>query len=96
MLKNLVNFDPVTFLGIDISSMSEQDINDLRTSLNKKIGEYVLLKLSDSLTSEQVDDVISMADGEQIINKLQNQIPDVEQKIIGIMDNFKIDYHIIK
>jgi len=53
LLQN--NFDPVTFLEIDTTASSVEEVFKLRTELNKQIGEYLILKLSQSLTGEQQD-----------------------------------------
>lgn len=53
MLTNLKKFDPIEFLDIDASVLSQKDLEEMRNSLNSKIGEYILLKFSTFLTEEQ-------------------------------------------
>lgn len=91
MLQSLNKFDPISFLGIDISSKSPAEINYLQNELKGKIGEYILLKSSESLTAEQVEEVVQ-TDGRQMIDDLQKYIPDLDNKIPGWLNDFKIEY----
>lgn len=95
MIHTLNNFDPINYLGIDISSFSTEQIIKLRIDLNNKIGEYILLKLSDNLTSDQLENVIFLTKGNQIVNELANIIPDFKQKILQELENFKAEYQTI-
>lgn len=92
MVTSLNNFDPISFLGIDISSLSAEETSTLSISLNDKIGEYILLKFSKDLPSEQMDHITSLSDGQQILNELRRLIPDFEQRVSQELDNFKKEY----
>jgi hypothetical protein len=92
MLTDLNSFDPIQFLNVDISTLSEQEKIDLRTSLNAKIGEYVLLKLSTFLTEEQMTQLSSITDPNQMITTIRSFIPDADAKILQEVNNFKAEY----
>lgn len=92
MLTILNGFDPVAFLGIDTTSMSSQEIADLKTSLSGKISEYVLLKLSDGLSKDQFQRVVDVKDPEEMAKILEGLVPDLEGKIRQELENFKSEY----
>lgn len=92
MLTTLANFDPVQFLEIDTSSYSPDKIRKIRKDLHSKIGEYVLVKLSENLTDEQTTELEKLLFGTQIFNFLKNNIPDTEFKMLQVIEDFKKDY----
>lgn len=96
MLTTLNNFDPVAFLDLDSSSMSQEEVSDLRTSLNAKIGEYVLLKFSQNLHPEQLEQVLQHSNGQAAVETLRRVIPNTDQQIMEEVENFKKDYQDIK
>ncbi len=91
MIAKLANFDPVTYLNIDQSSYSPQELGQLRQDLMAKMGEYVLLKLSQDFTDEQVN-YLTPLDGQAIFNTLETHLPDFQNKFMLELDNFKKDY----
>ncbi len=93
MIAQLANFDPITYLNIDQASYSDQELGQLRQDLMAKIGEYVLLKLSQDFTDEQVNYLAGM-DGQAVFNTLQTHVPDFENKFMLELDNFKKDYEV--
>lgn len=96
MLTTLNNFDPVSFLNIDSNSMLQEEVSNLRNSLNAKIGEYVLLKFSQNLHPEQLEQVLQYSDGQTVLETLRIVIPNTDQQIMEEVENFKKDYQNIK
>lgn len=92
MLQALANFNPITFLNIDTSSYSDEEIKILKGNLHNKMGEYVLLKMTNYLTPEQTDHILSLSDGNQILNTLNTTVPGLEQKIVTEIENFRKEY----
>lgn len=92
MLTSLQNFDPVAFLEIDTSSMPAEELSSLKQSLMAKIGEYVLLKFAQNLTTEQMDDVMGVETPEKLMEKLGTVVPNMNQKMLEEMENFKNEY----
>lgn len=92
MLVSLKDFDPIIFLHINSSSLLSEEIDKMRQHLNGKIGEYILLRLSTHLTTEQLEKVTLQKDGKAIINMLGSLIPSLQTKILHEMENFKKDY----
>ncbi len=86
------NFDPLTFLNVDPDSLSETELSKLRTSLSTKMGEYILLKLSEYLNDEQLDQVIHAKDGGEMISMLRGLVPDLDAKLEQEMQNFKNEF----
>lgn len=91
MIAQLANFDPISFLGIDKSSYSDEEVRKLREDLMGKIGEYVLLKCSTSLTDEQLSQ-LSVMNGQQLLYALQNTVPGFDNIMLIEIENFKKDY----
>lgn len=92
MLISLNNFDPISFLEIDVTTLHEEKLTNLRNSLNFKLGKYVLLKFSDSLSDEQIEKVSKANYGEEIYKILKETDPDIDNKIIQELENFKREY----
>ena len=92
MLTTLQNFDPIAFLEVDTSKLSEQEVTELRTFLMGKIGEYILLKVSDKLTDEQIEEVSKNANNGNILNILRQYIPDIDQRMLQEVEQFKVEY----
>ncbi|MDO8658689.1 MAG: hypothetical protein Q7K55_08160 [Candidatus Levybacteria bacterium] len=90
MLITLKDFDAVKFLGINTSILSQKDLEEIRNSLNSKIGEYILLKLSSLLTEGQLKQAVDS--GEKILETLKTFIPNLDQRILQETENFKKDY----
>lgn len=89
MLLTLNNFDPVSYLDININNLPQEEVDKLRQELNGKIGEYVLLKLSNYLTEEQVEKIIDQKDGSEVLRLLNSFLPDANSKILNEVENFK-------
>ncbi len=92
MLISLKDFDPIIFLNINTVSQSTEETDKMRQHLNSKIGEYVLLRLSADLTTEQLGKITKQKDGKVIINMLGSLIPSLQTKILHELENFKKDY----
>lgn len=93
MISSLQNFDPLTFLQIDASQLaSPKEAAELRSTLQKEIGEYVLTKCADALTEEQVSFVLMSKDGSEMLQRLQTLVPNFETKILSEMENFKKEF----
>ncbi|MBI1919003.1 hypothetical protein HYS29_00225 [Candidatus Microgenomates bacterium] len=90
----LNNFDPISFLNINVALLLPKEVISLRTSLNAKIGEYVLLKLSGFLTQEQLDQIINLSNGQEMIDRLKASIPKIDKRIIRELENFKKDFQV--
>lgn len=95
MVAQLINFDPVSYLNIDSSSLSEWESKELRQSLMDKIGEYIILKSTLYLSGEQLNQIKEMR-GQQLLSTLENIIPDFDKKVLTEIENFKKDYQMIK
>lgn len=92
MLTSLQNFDPIVFLSIDATTLSDEEIDKAREQLNSKIGEYLLLKLSDNLTQQQLSQVTQAKDGTAMMSLLNNLIPSLQNRILSEVENFKKEY----
>lgn len=92
MLTVLNNFDPVSFLGIDTALMTPEETSNLSSTLNSKISEYVLLKLSDNLSDEQFQKIVDTTDPEEMMKLLGEAVPDLETRIKTELENFKNEY----
>lgn len=90
MLSRLINFDPIKFLDIDTSTLSPEEVEETRDFLKANIGEYILLQFSNLLTEEQLKQGVES--GEKIIETLRTFIPDLDQRILQKIENFKKDY----
>lgn len=86
----LDKFDPLSFLNIDATRLSQDEIDITRSYLNALIGEYILLKLSRNLTEEQIAQLIESKT--QILNTLKSIVPDTDNAIQKELENFKKDY----
>ncbi|MDO8658043.1 MAG: hypothetical protein Q7K55_04835 [Candidatus Levybacteria bacterium] len=94
MLATLKDFDPVKFLDIDASTLSQKDLEEMRIFLNSKIGEYMLLKFSSLLTDRQFEQAVDSK--EKIHETLRTFIPNLDQRIFQEIENFKKNYQTIK
>ena len=94
LLQTLQRFDPIVYISIDTSSFYEDDIKALRKGLNEKIGQYILLKFSQHLSEGQFEAMSNLTDGNEIIRRLQQSIPNMEDKLQEELENFKREYHI--
>lgn len=90
MLVNIKNFDPIEFLELGKTLLSENDIQELQNSLSKDMEEYVLLKLSSVLTEQQLDQVLNAK--EKMPQVVGTFIPDVKDKTILELENFKKEF----
>ncbi len=89
----LQGFDPLLFLGIDASKLSSpEETTQLRTVINKELGEYILMKLSDDLAEEQLDQLLKSSSGEEVLQKLNVFAPGLENRILLELDNFKKEF----
>ncbi len=91
MLSSLSNFDPIAFLGINTNDIPTTELIQLRNELNSKVGEYILLKSSEYLTAEQLEEVTKV-DGQQMLDDMQKYIPDIDNKLSGWLSDFKNEY----
>lgn len=92
MLLSLSNFEPISYLGINISNLSQEQIERMRQHLNGRIGEYVLLKLSNYLTEQQLEQIMQQNNGNEILKLLSGFFPDANSKILTEVENFKKEY----
>ncbi len=91
-MQNLNNFDPIAFLKINTTGLDEKKIILLRTFLNTKIGEYILLDASGHLSDEQVKQISLEQDVQSILKRLREIIPNFDQYFISKLSDFKNDY----
>ncbi len=91
MLQTLFQFDPISYLEIDTIGLSNEEIIQLYKDLNAKIGEYVLLKLSDQLTEKQIEH-INAVDSQQMLELMHSFIPNLTEQLIQQIEAFKKDY----
>lgn len=93
MLQMLLGFDPLVFLGIDASKLSSpEETAQLKTAINKELGEYILMKLSDDLSEEQLNQLLSSSSGEEIVQKLSTLDLGLEDRILLELENFKSEF----
>lgn len=92
MLTKLNDFDPIKFLEIDTSLLSTNNLSNFRKTLNSKIGEYILLKVSKYLTKKQLNKAGRINNGQKLFEMLKTEIPDLNPKIIEELENFKNEY----
>ena len=92
MLQSLKNFDPISFLSISTTGLSEKDIEQLRNGLNSRIGEYLLLKFSEDISPEELDRIIKIKDGQKLLAELRKLVPNVDARMLDEIENFKNDY----
>lgn len=89
MLTSLTNFDPIAFLKVDTTSLSLEEVEKISQQLSSSIGEYILLKLSDELTQEQLEQVTQTQDGAVMLNMLRGLIPSADVRMLNEVENFK-------
>ena len=87
----VADFNPIQFLNVNVSKLSEAEIKDLRNHLSSKIGEYILLKLSDHFTPEQQARLADITTPEQL-QELLSVIPQWNEKVNIELINFKTEY----
>lgn len=93
MLQILQGFDPLVFLAIDVSKLSStEEAVQLKTAINKELGEYMLMKLSDDLSEEQLNQLLTSSSGEEIVQKLSTLDPGLEDRILLELENFKSEF----
>jgi|SRR5581483_1837185 len=94
MLTSLAQFDPITFLGIDTSTYSPEEIDLLRQDLMKQIGEYVLLSFSDQISLEAMQTLSQETDGTKILTQLRSLIPEFDTHMLTYIEQFKMEYQL--
>lgn len=93
MLQTLQGFDPLVFLGINASKLSSpEEVTQLKTAINKELGEYILMKLSDHLSEEQLDQLLKSSTGEEIVQKLSTFNLGLEDRILLELERFKSEF----
>lgn len=93
MLNVLNNFDPISFLKIDVSGLtSSQEASELRETLNKQISEYLMLKVSQSLTVQQQEEIAGQTDSTRLIELLSIYVPNLEERIQQELEQFKTEF----
>lgn len=89
----LQGFDPLVFLDIDVSKFpSSAGRDQLKTEINKKLGDFILMKLSDDLSQEQLDQLLKSSSGEEILQKLNLFDSGLEHRVLIELENFKNEY----
>ena len=91
MLQNLNNFDPIKFLSIKTASLSAKNIESLKNKLNEKIGAYVLLAFSQYFKDDEFEQLTAQ-DGQEMLLKLRRVVPDMDNKLLMELENFRKDY----
>lgn len=93
MLQILQGFDPLVFLDIDVSKFSSQEEStQLKTAINRELGEYILIKLSNNLSEEQLNQLLTSSSGEEIVQKLSTLDLGLEDRILLELENFKSEF----
>lgn len=92
MLSSLNNFDPISYLSLDAASLSKEDIEQLRSGLTSKIGQFILLKFSQYLPEDKFEEITSLTNGVEMLRKLNEAIPNMDEKLQEELENFKKDY----
>ncbi len=93
MLQMLQGFDPLVFLGIDVSKFSSpEEKAQLKTAINKELGDYILMKLSDDFAEEQLDQLLKSSSGEEILQKLSIFDSGLENRVLLELENFKREF----
>jgi len=91
-MQNLIDFDPVDFLKINTIGLNEKQITELRTFLNTKIGEYILLDAAEYLSEVQIKEISQNQDAQLILQRLKDMIPDFDQYFKSKLFHFKNDF----
>ena len=91
MLTSLQDFDPVSYLEIDTSGMTSEEVDTLRFDLMSMIGEYVLIKFVNDLSPEEMDMVVDSKD--KLFETLTELVPDLKKQIIQEIEQFKNEFY---
>lgn len=82
-----LGFDPLKFL--DITNLKNQEKDILSRSLLDKISQYILIRISELLPTE---DVKKIKDPEDILSLAQVKIPDLNNKMKLFLVDFKTEF----
>ena len=91
----LKDFDPIKFLGINKSTLKPGKLATLKNFLNGKIGEYILLKLSNELSEGQLSEITRSKSGTQMLRLLKIAIPNFNTKFFAELENFKKEFKVM-
>lgn len=89
MFASLKNFDPVYYFDINTSKMRKEDIDRLRKTLFSKLGEYIILRLSANLSNEKVKELSRVTTPQELIEKFNGWIPNLEERVLHEIESFK-------
>lgn len=90
--KVVNTFDPIVFLDLDNSIFNDNP--QLKDKLESNIYEYLLIKLLQELP-DSVDPLLEnglVANEEELESVLKFYIPDLKEKTLKYLNNFKEDY----
>lgn len=92
MLLPLHSFDPIAFLGVETNTFSPEETERLRAHLGNMMAEYVLFKLSDRITLEQLNVIVKESRGVKMLENLLRLNPTFATTIQEEFDRFKVDF----
>ena len=90
--KVVNTFDPIVFLDLDNSIFNDNP--QLKDKLESNIYEYLLIKLLQELP-DNIDPLLEnglVANEEELESVLKFYIPDLKEKTLKYLNNFKEDY----
>lgn len=91
MFQSLQGFDPLYYFNVDTSKLTSEQKNKVRKILLDKLGEYILLKISASLSPTQQKEV-SQLNEKMLVSKLSSYMPDLENRILEEIEAYKKEY----
>lgn len=90
MIPVLSTFDPLVLLGKnDISRLNENERRRIQRIIENKFLDYLVIKLSEELDRDQLEEVLDMVNSEQRLKVLKKYIPSLDQKISENLEEFK-------
>lgn len=87
-MKQLMNFDPLLFLGINNLKENEKDI--VSQKLLDKISQYLIIRISEFLT---VEDINKLNNPEDMFSMAREKIPDINTKVKLFLEDFNKEFY---
>lgn len=72
--------------------MDDAEIEALNNALTLKVSQYLIIKLLDRLSEDNIERVNKIADPVKIIDQLQTLLPDLDNIMMEELNNFKTEY----
>lgn len=88
VMTQFLGFDPLKFL--DIANLNNQEKDTVSKNLLDKISQYILIRISELLPTEDVKKAVNPED---IFSLAQAQIPDLNDKMKLFLADFKKEFY---